>query len=75
MSQEGTRFEFECYDVGHLYTLAHLLDRSIVEPPLFVQLIFGILGVQAHNFIGAILMSTAGATALVIATRILRDEI
>jgi uncharacterized membrane protein YeaQ/YmgE (transglycosylase-associated protein family) len=38
-------------------------------------MIFGILGVQAHNFIGAILMSTAGATALVIATRILRDEI
>jgi uncharacterized protein (DUF849 family) len=44
MKAEGTRFEFECYDVGHLYTLAHLLDRSIVEPPLFVQLIFGILG-------------------------------
>jgi uncharacterized protein (DUF849 family) len=40
----GTRFEFECYDVGHLYTLAHFLDRSLVEPPLFVQLIFGILG-------------------------------
>ena len=40
----GTRFEFECYDVGHLYTLAHFLERGIVKPPLFVQTIFGILG-------------------------------
>jgi len=40
----GTRFEFECYDVGHLYTLAHFLDRKLVRPPLFVQTIFGILG-------------------------------
>ncbi len=40
----GTRFEFECYDIGHLYTLAHFLERGIVRPPLFVQSIFGILG-------------------------------
>jgi uncharacterized protein (DUF849 family) len=40
----GVRFEFECYDVGHLYTLAHFLERGIVKPPLFVQTIFGILG-------------------------------
>ncbi len=40
----GTRFEFECYDVGHLYNLAYLLERKVVEPPLFVQTIFGILG-------------------------------
>ena len=40
----GTRFEFECYDVGHLYKLAHFLDRKLVKPPLFVQTIFGILG-------------------------------
>lgn len=40
----GTRFEFECYDIGHLYTLAHFFDRKLVEPPLFVQSIFGILG-------------------------------
>ena len=40
----GTRFEFECYDVGHLYTLAHFLDRGLAKPPLFVQTIFGILG-------------------------------
>ncbi len=42
--KHGTRFEFECYDVGHLYTLAHFLDRKLVKPPLFVQTIFGILG-------------------------------
>jgi uncharacterized protein (DUF849 family) len=40
----GTRFEFECYDVGHLHTLAYFLDKGLVEPPLFVQMIFGILG-------------------------------
>jgi uncharacterized protein (DUF849 family) len=40
----GTRFEFECYDVGHLYNLAYFLDRELVTPPLFVQAIFGILG-------------------------------
>ncbi len=40
----GTRFEFECYDIGHLYNLAHFLDRGLVQPPLFVQSIFGILG-------------------------------
>ncbi len=40
----GTRFEFECYDVSHLYNLAHFLDRGLVEPPLFVQTVFGILG-------------------------------
>jgi uncharacterized protein (DUF849 family) len=40
----GTRFEFECYDIGHLYNLAHFLDRGLVKPPLFVQSVFGILG-------------------------------
>ena len=40
----GTRFEFECYDVGHLYTLAHFVDEGLVDGPLFVQCIFGILG-------------------------------
>ncbi len=40
----GTRFEFECYDTAHLYTLAHFLDRKLVTPPLFVQSVFGILG-------------------------------
>jgi uncharacterized protein (DUF849 family) len=40
----GCRFEHECYDVGHLYHLAHFVDRKIVTPPFFVQLIFGVLG-------------------------------
>ena len=40
----GTRFEFECYDVSHLYNLHHFLERGLVEPPLFVQTVFGILG-------------------------------
>lgn len=45
----GTKFEFECYDVGHLYTLAHFLDRKLVTPPLFVQSIFGVLGGQGAD--------------------------
>ena len=40
----GTRFEFECYDVGHLYSLAHFRDRKLVEGPLFIQFVLGILG-------------------------------
>ena len=40
----GVRFEFECYDMGHLYNLAHFVDRGLVKPPFFVQTIFGILG-------------------------------
>ena len=42
--ENGTRFEFECYDISHLYNLAHFLDRGLVKPPLFVQSVFGILG-------------------------------
>ncbi len=40
----NTRFEIECYDIGHLYTAAHFLERQIVEPPLFIQSVFGLLG-------------------------------
>ena len=40
----GTRFEFECYDIGHLYTLAHMKGRGKVSGPLFVQSVFGLLG-------------------------------
>jgi len=40
----GCRFEHECYDVGHLYNLAHIVDRKLIKPPFFVQLIFGVLG-------------------------------
>ena len=40
----GTKFEFECYDLGHLYNLAWLIDQGWVEPPFFVQMVFGVLG-------------------------------
>ena len=43
-AENGTRFEIECYDIGHLYTLAHFADRGVVKPPFFVQSVFGILG-------------------------------
>jgi len=42
--EAGTRFEFECYDIGHLYNLAHFVERGLVHPPFFVQGVFGILG-------------------------------
>src|SRR3954451_16037416 len=37
LGEQGTRFEFECYDTGHLYNLAYFVDRKLVQPPLFVQ--------------------------------------
>ncbi|WP_417829863.1 3-keto-5-aminohexanoate cleavage protein [Thalassospira sp.] len=40
----GTRFEFECYDVGHLYTLAHFVDRGLITGPIFIQFVLGVLG-------------------------------
>lgn len=43
-SENGTRFEFECYDIAHLYNLAHFADRGLVTPPFFVQSVFGLLG-------------------------------
>lgn len=42
--EHGTRFEFECYDVGHLYNLAHFVNQGIVKPPFFIQSVLGILG-------------------------------
>ena len=43
-SDNGTRFEFECYDISHLYNLAHFMDKGLVPGPAFVQSVFGILG-------------------------------
>jgi uncharacterized protein (DUF849 family) len=40
----GTRFEYECYDISHLYNLAHFVDRKLARPPFFVQSVFGLLG-------------------------------
>jgi uncharacterized protein (DUF849 family) len=48
-AENGTRFEVECYDIGHLYTAAHFLERGLLKPPLFIQSVFGILGgIGAH---------------------------
>ena len=48
-ARSGTRFEIECYDIGHLYTAAYFLDRGIVQAPLLIQGVFGILGgIGAH---------------------------
>jgi uncharacterized protein (DUF849 family) len=44
LGSQGTRFEFECYDMAHIYNLAHFADRKIIEPPFFIQGVFGILG-------------------------------
>src|SRR5665213_2444941 len=43
-SENQTRFEVECYDIGHLYTAAHFLDRGLLKPPMFIQSVFGIRG-------------------------------
>jgi uncharacterized protein (DUF849 family) len=46
----GTRFECECYDISHLYNLAYFLEQKLIEPPLFVQSVFGLLGgIGAHG--------------------------
>jgi uncharacterized protein (DUF849 family) len=42
--QQGARFEFECYDIGQLYSLAHFVDRGLVDQPIFIQFVLGILG-------------------------------
>jgi uncharacterized protein (DUF849 family) len=44
MAEHGTRYEHECYDIGHLYNLAYFLDKGLAKPPLFIQSVFGILG-------------------------------
>jgi uncharacterized protein (DUF849 family) len=43
-NKRGARFEFECYDLSHIYTLAHFLARGLVKPPLYVQFVLGVLG-------------------------------
>ncbi|MFB9124412.1 3-keto-5-aminohexanoate cleavage protein [Paraburkholderia dipogonis] len=43
-AEHGTRFEIECYDIGHLYTLSHFAERGVIKPPFFIQSVFGILG-------------------------------
>jgi uncharacterized protein (DUF849 family) len=49
-AENGTRFEVECYDIGHLYTLSHFVDRALIQPPFFIQSVFGILGgIGSHS--------------------------
>lgn len=43
-TQRGAKFEFECYDISHLYMLRHFKDRGLVQGPLFIQFVFGVLG-------------------------------
>jgi uncharacterized protein (DUF849 family) len=48
-AENGTRFEIECYDIGHLYTAHHFFQRNLIRPPLFIQSVFGLLGgIGAH---------------------------
>lgn len=48
-SDNSTRFEIECYDIGHLYTLAHFVDRKVIRGPMLIQSVFGLLGgIGAH---------------------------
>ncbi|KAA9160196.1 3-keto-5-aminohexanoate cleavage protein [Amycolatopsis acidicola] len=44
LGEAGTRFEYECYDIGHLYSLAHFVERGLAKPPLMIQGVFGVLG-------------------------------
>ncbi|TDV57941.1 3-keto-5-aminohexanoate cleavage protein [Actinophytocola oryzae] len=44
LGESGTRFEYECYDIGHLYSLAHFVDKGLAKPPLLIQGVFGVLG-------------------------------
>ena len=54
--EHGCRFEHECYDVGHLYNLAHMVDRKVVQPPFFVQMIFGVLGGIGSDLVNLMFM-------------------
>lgn len=55
-ADNGTRFEVECYDIGHLYTLRHFADRGIIKPPFFVQSVFGILGGIGPHYEDVVMM-------------------
>src|SRR5512145_3173478 len=43
-ANNGTRFDIECYDIGHLYTAAHFIERGLIKPPFLIQSVFGLLG-------------------------------
>jgi uncharacterized protein (DUF849 family) len=54
----GTRFELECYDLGHLYNLAYFVDEGLIKGPLFIQTIYGILGGMGADPENLVLMRT-----------------
>ena len=56
LGESGTRFEFECSDIAHLYNLKHFLDRGLVKPPLFVQSVFGLLGGIGPHYEDVVMM-------------------
>jgi len=58
LGAHGTRFEFECYDLGHLYNLAHFVDEGLIAGPLFIQTIYGILGGMGPDPENLVLMRT-----------------
>jgi len=55
-TQRGARFEFECYDIGHLTMLRHFVDRGAVTGPLFIQFVFGVLGGMAAEVATLVLL-------------------
>ena len=57
-SESGTKFEIECYDIGHLYTAAHFLERGLLKPPIFIQSVFGIRGGIGANWEDVVAMKT-----------------
>lgn len=44
MGKHGTKPELEIYDIGHLYTLKYFMDRELLEKPIYLQFVMGILG-------------------------------
>ncbi len=56
LGESGTRFEFECYDIAHLYNLKHFLDRGMVKAPLFIQSVFGLLGGIGPHYEDVVMM-------------------
>lgn len=55
-AENGTRFEIECYDIGHLYTAAHFRDRGLLKGPIFIQSVFGIRGGIGTHYEDIIMM-------------------
>src|SRR5216684_4357792 len=74
-ADNDTRFEIECYDIGHLYTAAHFLERRLVKPPLFIQSVFGIrVGIEDSLWLGRGQLAKSNAEQVAKARRIL-DEL